>query len=510
MKKKSFFLTAVATLSLATATIAQTETWQKTYRNGSSDDLGYSITKTIDSCYLISGSIDYNIGNLFKIDKNGNILWSKSYIPNLNSMNYYTGYNSVIQNIDSTVLISGRFNNPTPGIPVVNSTSKLSKNGTILFSLKNTGSRIFKNSNNEFISFSGNNSVSKISNNGSVLWKKDFYNFQTGCVAKLSDGNIICVGSADYLATSRHLALMKLSNNGDTIWIKWRGNNSYSGQSVYSINNGGFIFTSGNSIFKCDNNGMVIFEKSINSTSSIGVTLSKIIPSIDGGSYVAGSITGQGAGGYDFFIMKMDSVGNTIWSKTYGSILDEVLYDLTIGFDNSLILIGNTNGFSSINNDIYIVKTDLNGNTSCNENISTLPIVTNSAYQFQSSYFIYNLATSQDTISNYLINNTTNNYTSNTICSNVGINENNTYNSGVMIFPNPTSDYIKINFGSLADLTGYKIKISNLLGQKVFQSDINQKTETIDLRTFGENGIYFVRIIDPQGNTVDIRKIVLQ
>jgi hypothetical protein len=485
------------------------QTWQKTYRNGSSDDFGYSITKTIDSCYLISGSIDYNIGHLYKIDKNGSIVWSKSYIPSLNSINYSTSINSVIQNTDSTVMISGSFNNPTPGIPAVNSTSKLSKNGTILFSLKNTGSRMFKNSNNDFITFSSNNSVSNLSNNGTVLWKKDFYNFSTECVAKLSDGNIICVGSADYMALSRHLALMKLSNNGDTIWIKWRYGAS-SGQSVSSINNGGFIFTDGSSIYKCDNNGTVIFEKSMNNSSSIVVSLSKTIPAIDGSVYIAGSISGQGAGGSDFFLMKMDSVGNTLWSKTYGSLLDETLFDLILGFDNSLILIGITNGLSSINSDIFVVKTDLNGSTSCNENISTLPIVTNSVYQFQPSYFINNLVTSQVAISNYSINSTTNNYTSNNICSNVSVKDNSIENIKFKFYPNPTNDHITIDCDNLANLTGHQIKISNALGQQVFQSAITQQQFYVDMSTWGGNGIYFVNLINAQGVTIETRKIVLQ
>jgi hypothetical protein len=39
---------------------------------------------------------------------------------------------------------------------------------------------------------------------------------------------------------------------------------------------------------------------------------------------------------------------------------------------------------------------------------------------------------------------------------------------------------------------------------------VNQQQFYIDITTWGGNGLYFVRIIDPQGNTVDIKKIVLQ
>ncbi len=63
-------------------------------------------------------------------------------------------------------------------------------------------------------------------------------------------------------------------------------------------------------------------------------------------------------------------------------------------------------------------------------------------------------------------------------------------------------------------LRGYEdageLRIENSLGQQVFQTNISQQSDTLNLGTWGGNGLYFVHIVDPQGNTVDIRKIVLQ
>jgi hypothetical protein len=78
------------------------------------------------------------------------------------------------------------------------------------------------------------------------------------------------------------------------------------------------------------------------------------------------------------------------------------------------------------------------------------------------------------------------------------------------IFPNPTNDHITIDNGNIANLTGYQIKITNSLSQQVFQSAITQQQFYVDLSTWTGNGIYFVQIIDGQGNTIDIKKIVLQ
>ena len=84
------------------------------------------------------------------------------------------------------------------------------------------------------------------------------------------------------------------------------------------------------------------------------------------------------------------------------------------------------------------------------------------------------------------------------------------FNNTIKIFPNPTNDHITINYGNFASLNGYQLKIENSLGQQVFQTNITQQSDYLNLTTWGGNGLYFVHIIDPQGNTSDIRKIVLQ
>jgi hypothetical protein len=85
-----------------------------------------------------------------------------------------------------------------------------------------------------------------------------------------------------------------------------------------------------------------------------------------------------------------------------------------------------------------------------------------------------------------------------------------TYQNSIKIFPNPTNDHVTIDYGNFATLSGYQLKIENSLGQQVFQTTINQQSSYLNLSNWGGNGIYFVRLIDPQGNTIDIRKIVLQ
>jgi N-acetylneuraminic acid mutarotase len=80
----------------------------------------------------------------------------------------------------------------------------------------------------------------------------------------------------------------------------------------------------------------------------------------------------------------------------------------------------------------------------------------------------------------------------------------------IKVFPNPANDHITIDYGNFATMNGYQLRIENSLGQELFQTNITQQTDYLSLSSWGGNGLYFVHIIDVQGNTIDIRKIVLQ
>ena len=78
------------------------------------------------------------------------------------------------------------------------------------------------------------------------------------------------------------------------------------------------------------------------------------------------------------------------------------------------------------------------------------------------------------------------------------------------IYPDPSNSHISIDNGNLSLVSGYQVKITNSIGIQVFQSPINQQKFYIDLSSWTGNGIYFVNIIDGQGNIIEIKKIVLQ
>jgi hypothetical protein len=85
-----------------------------------------------------------------------------------------------------------------------------------------------------------------------------------------------------------------------------------------------------------------------------------------------------------------------------------------------------------------------------------------------------------------------------------------TYTSTVNIFPNPANDQITIDCGNLANVIGWNIKITNMLGQEVFNQPMNTQQYVVPLNSWTGQGMYFVKIINAQNEVVNIKKIILQ
>jgi hypothetical protein len=122
---------------------------------------------------------------------------------------------------------------------------------------------------------------------------------------------------------------------------------------------------------------------------------------------------------------------------------------------------------------------------------------------------IWNRALTQEEITNLYLADTN---TCQSLVINTGILSFNpvSYNNTVTIYPNPANNQITIDCGDLANITGYKIKIVNTLGQEVFSGAMNTQQYVVPLNTWGGTGVYFVKIYDAANNLLNTKKIILQ
>ena len=200
----------------------------------------------------------------------------------------------------------------------------------------------------------------------------DNNNSRGNAVQQTSDGGYIMTGYKQGNNIS-NIYLVKSNANGDTLWTKTYGsfNIHNVGYSVQQTYDGGYVVVGTIDdpsvgpvhvyLIKTNSIGDTLWTKSYGSTGNdYGYSVKQ---TLDSGFIIAGATNGLGAGGYDAFLIKTNSIGDTLWTKTYGGIHDEFAESVDITTDGGYIITGYSNSFGSGGNDVYLIKTDSIGDT---------------------------------------------------------------------------------------------------------------------------------------------------
>ncbi|MEO8085629.1 MAG: T9SS type A sorting domain-containing protein [Bacteroidota bacterium] len=174
---------------------------------------------------------------------------------------------------------------------------------------------------------------------------------------------------------NKYLALLLvfffLETEGQITFQKTYGDSYYDyGRSISQTFDGGYIIVgllsnpaSGDPdlfILKTDANGDTVWTKIIGNASDDFANC--VEQTTDSGFIILGAIGLGGAGIYeDATLIKMNSNGDTLWTKTFNTGLDATMHSVHQTGDGGYILAGGFSGWFG-SEDIYFIKTDSNSN----------------------------------------------------------------------------------------------------------------------------------------------------
>ncbi len=82
-------------------------------------------------------------------------------------------------------------------------------------------------------------------------------------------------------------------------------------------------------------------------------------------------------------------------------------------------------------------------------------------------------------------------------------------NNRIKVYPNPSSEYVTVDFGTYDLLTGYLLKIFDVQSNEVYSEEINSKYTTIQISEIGTKGIYFIQVLDENNELVSVKKLII-
>ena len=83
----------------------------------------------------------------------------------------------------------------------------------------------------------------------------------------------------------------------------------------------------------------------------------------DSGYIMLGITDNFGLSSPDFYALKLDAAGDTLWTKTYGGNADDYGYGVRQTADGGYIFVGLTQSFGAGLRDAYLIRTDASGDT---------------------------------------------------------------------------------------------------------------------------------------------------
>ncbi len=417
--------------------------WQKCY-GGSSDDWSYSIQQTIDGGYIVAGSTNSNDGDvsgyhgqddywIIKLDSSGNLEWQKCYGGSADDFAYF-----IQQITDGGYIIAG-------------------------WTESNDGD-VFGN--HGFIDYW----IIKLDSSGNLEWQKCYGGSNLDyahSIQQTTDEGYIVAGytfSNDGDVTGNHGSadcwIIKLDSSGNLEWQKCYGGSDWDDAcSIQQTTDGGYIVAgctysndgdvSGNHggkdywITKLNSTGNLAWQKCYGGNQSDDAYSIQQTP--DGGYIMAGyTFSNDGDvssnhGQCDYWIIKLNSLGNLEWQKCYGGSGFDVERSIQQTTDGGYIVAGYT----------YSIDGDVSGNHGGKD------------------YWIVKLDSSFNNI--YEI---TNNYK-------LSIHQDFTKELINIYIENPNMNTI--------------IEIININGNIMYSKEINSSYEQIDVSKYSK-GIYFVKV----------------
>ncbi|MBK5286240.1 MAG: T9SS type A sorting domain-containing protein [Bacteroidia bacterium] len=414
------------------------------------NDAPLVLLQNADSTYFVGGSFCCSLSNyydfiLYKFDKLGHMLWVRNY-----GTIYQEDCYDMIADSSGGVLMAG-------------------------------------------MTRSSRGYVIKIDSAGNILWSRSFYYGAMGSIHGIKrtfDNNYILFGSNSGSGVE-NLFLIKISQLGNIIWSKILDSPLHIwAWSIDTTNDGGFILGAYAEeisspdqdflIIKTDSVGAVVWSKEYGGNST--EALPQVIQTSDGGYLAAASSYSfwYNNGETDGYAIKLNAVGDTLWTRVFGDINPNGLRTPIEMNDKGFLFV------CFMSTGTTLIKTDSMGISGCRENITATHIVDFPITEFNQTPIIdsggtfeivpYHSSSYQGTFSYY--------------CFYQSVNDN-ASEKPITLSPNPATTEIRIQ-NSKGKIDG--VEIYDVLGKKCLTPTLSKgEGVRVDVSSLA-SGMYFVKV----------------
>lgn len=231
---------------------------------------------------------------------------------------------------------------------------------------------------------SGVMALAKTDAHGNMMWLRHpglgSYNAGRSVIQTSDDGYVI-VGDMDTLDADLDMFVLKVDSDGYPQWHSAIGGNKNEWvDSVVQTSDGGYAVLGSSHSYGVEGICMVLVKLDSAGNQqwhsvfddSLGAEISRfLVQSSDGGYFLCGSADSHDVGDWDIRLVKADSQGNKVWDATFGGPEDESAGAVSQASDGGCVVVGSTMSYGAGATDMWLIKTDANGNMLWDKTLGT-------------------------------------------------------------------------------------------------------------------------------------------
>jgi len=340
--------------------------WNKTY-GGANYEYAGSAVQTSDGGYALAGeTMSFGAGHydmwLVKVDSSGNEQWNKTY-----GGSEWDSASCIVETSDGGYALAGGTRSYGTGssddfwLVKVNSTGDMEWSRAYGGYDHERASCIVETSDGGYALTGSGAWLVKVDSSGNHQWNKT-YGGSAYSVVETSDGGYALAGETDY-----DMWLVKVDSSGNEQWNKTYGGEENDWAScVVETSDGGYALAGGTWspetgldfwLVKANSTGHMEWNRTYDAGSDGEEGANSIVETSDGGYALVGSARWEmGEGWYDFWLVKVDWLGNMKWNKTYGGPAADWAESVVETSDGGYALFGDTDSFGAGFHDFWLVK----------------------------------------------------------------------------------------------------------------------------------------------------------
>ncbi len=422
---------------------------------------------------------------------------------------------SISQSSDGSIYVLGYSNSgPNGGFDIA--LSKLDKSGNLNWtkyfgdSLNNYGlclnlcadGNLIVCGETETISTESDAFAYKIDTSGSPLWYHTFGDIKNQSfryIEQTLEGGFIACGFTNDLSNSNDFYILKMDAAGNQEWTaNYGGSKNDDAYAIHQTADTGFIVTGDTNsdgaggydveVIKLDAAGDLEWVNLYGDSLQNGCQ--GILPLSDGNAVVYGETEISPNSAFDFYVEKIDTAGNSLWRKTFGGATADAVFSL-IESQNGFVFTGYSNSFSPGPLNLVLAQLDAFGN------LNWLRTYGDSGIDLG-----YRVIASLDSglliIGNTFHNGNDDFYLLHTNDSGniIGMQEQVAKNESIFVYPNPNDGKFTI-FNPFTERSNMEIKLLNAYGMCVYSNLFSPNGTSgiqLQLHEIVKPGIYLLQL----------------